>query len=258
MLDLVNLEQRLDSDLSLSAVADTAAGAVAFLAQSGNALRWLSRANVLCRLLLGRRLQVIQERRLWESMERPIGNGENEAGARYHGWDDFMAHGFPAMSGLSKQTCYAALKLAQAAVLRNMPEPELRKFENIGNAFELVKLERKGVRISEELIVAAETLPVGEFRQMAGSGKKATVEVLVDDSDTARRLQWILNFLKMADPDSLLAFQEVLQNAMLQADGNASDALDCIIAACIHQWRQEGLPEFAVSRELSQEVRRSY
>jgi len=106
---------------------------VAFLAQSGNALRWLSRANVRCRLLLGRRLQIIQERRLWESMERPIGNGESEAGARYHGFDDFMTRGFPAMSGLSKRTGYGTLKLAQAAVFRNMSEPELRKFESLGN-----------------------------------------------------------------------------------------------------------------------------
>ena len=115
----------------------------------------------------------------------------------------------------------------------------------------------RGVRISEELIVAAQTLPVEAFRQMTGSGKKATVEVLVDGSDTARRLQWIANILKMADPDSLLAFQEVLQNAMLQADGNATDALDCIIAACIHQWRQEGLPDLPVSRKLSQKDHRS-
>ena len=187
MLDLVNLEQRLDSDLSLSAVADTAAGAVAFLARSGEALRFLNSANVVCRVLLGRQLLAIQERRLWESMERPIGDGESEAGARYHGWDDFMSHGFPAISGLSKQTGYAALKLAQAAVLRNMSEPELRKFENLSNAFELVKLERKGVRITEELIVAAQTLPVEAFRQITGSGKKATVEVtVVDGSDDAR------------------------------------------------------------------------
>jgi hypothetical protein len=243
-----NIEQPLDSDLSFSDLADTAPGALAFLVRSGDALRWLSRANVWCRVLLGRQLQVIQEQRLWESMDRPIGDGESEAGARYHGWDDFMSHGFPAISGLRKQTGYAALKLAQAAVFRNMSEPELGKFESLGNAFELVKLERKGVRITEELIVAAQTLTVEAFRQMTGSGKKATVEVVVDGSDTARRLQWIANILKMADPDSLLAFQEVLQNAMLQADGNPTDAVDCINAACIHQWQQEGLPELEAVR----------
>ncbi|HLN02461.1 MAG TPA: hypothetical protein VK335_24450 [Bryobacteraceae bacterium] len=142
MLDLVNLEQRLDSDLSLSAVADTAADAVAFLVRSGDALRFLNSANVVCRVLLGRQLLAIQERHLWESMERPIGDGESETGARYHGFDDFMSHGFPSVSGLSKQVGYASLKLAQAAVFRNMSEPELRKFENLGNAFALVKLER--------------------------------------------------------------------------------------------------------------------
>ena len=71
-------------------------------------------------------------------------------------------------------------------------------------------------------------------------------------------LQSIADILKMADPESLLAFQEVLQNAMLQAEGNATDAVDCITAACVHQWRQEGLSELPVSRELSQENHRSY
>ncbi len=248
MLDLVNLEQRLDSDLSLNAVADTAAGAMAFLARSGDALRFLNSANVVCRVLLGRQLLAIQERRLWESMERPIGDGESEAGARYHGFDDFMTRGFPSVSGLSKQTGYAALKLAQAAALRNMLEPELRKFENLGNAFELVKLEREGVRIGQELIVAAQTLSVEEFRQMTGSGKKATVEFTVESKDDARVLQSIGDILKRADTDALFKFEQVLVHAMDQAGGNATDALDCIIAACIHQWRQEGLPELAAVR----------
>jgi hypothetical protein len=176
-----------------------------------------------------------------------MGDGERESGARYHGWDDFMSHGFPAISGLSKQTGYAAFKLAQAAVLRNMAESELRKFENLGNAFELIKLERIGVRITEELIVAAQTLPVEAFRQMTGSGKRVTVEVLVDDSDTARRLQWIANILKLADPDSLLALQEVLQNAMLQANRNATDALDCIIAACMSEFGPRALGHRRIS-----------
>ncbi len=248
MGSIATAESQLGTDLSLSAVADTAAGAVAFLVRSGNSLRWLSRANVLCRVLLGRQLQVIQEHRLWESMERPIGDGESEAHAHYHGWDDFMSHGFPAMSGLSKQTGYAALMLAQAAILRNMSEPELRKFESLGNVFELVKLERKGVRIGEELLAAAQTLPVEEFRQITGFGKKAGVGAVVDSSDAARVLQSIVDILKRADTDALLAFQNVLRLAMIQGEENPSDAVDCICAACQHQWQQEGPTEPVVVR----------
>jgi len=80
---------------------------------------------------------------------------------------------------------------------------------------------------------------------MTGVGKRASVEVLVDGSETARRLQSIVDILKTAEPDALLMFHQVLQNAMLQAGGNATDAVDCINAACVHQWQQEGLPELA-------------
>jgi hypothetical protein len=248
MGSIAEIEGQLDSDLNLSAVAPTAADAVACLARIGDALRFLNRANVFCRVVLGRKLQLIQERHLWDRMERPAGDEQKPADGPYHSWDDFMCHGFPRITGWSPRIGYAALTLANSPTLRKLPEPELRKFDNLSNAFQLVKLERKGVVISQKLIAAAQTFSIEAFREMAGFGKKASVEVLVDGSDAARRLQWILNFLKMADPDSLLTFQEVLQNAMLQADGNASDALDCIIAACVHQWRQEGLPELAAVR----------
>jgi hypothetical protein len=192
-------------------------------------------------------------------MKHPTGDEQTPAGRPYHSWDDFLTNGFPQFTGgLSARTGYATLMLAKSQALRKLPEPELRKFENLSNAFQLVKLERKGVVISEELIAAAQTLPVESFRQITGSDKRAVVEVQVDDSDTARRLQWILNFLRMADPDSLLAFQEVLQNALLQSSGNATDALDCTIAACIHQWRQEGILELPASRKLPQKDRPSY
>lgn len=245
MLDLVSLEQRLDSELSFSAVADTAAGAVAFLARSGSVLRLLSSANVFYRVLLGRQLQLIQERHLWDRVERSSGDEQNPPAGPYHSWDDFMTHGFPQITGLSPRTGYAATMLANAPALRNLPEPELRKFENLGNAFELMRLERRGVRVTEELLAAAQTLSVEQFRQKTGSGKKATVAVIVDGSATARVLQSIVDILKRADPDSLLAFQEVLQNAMLQAGGNVTDGVDCINVACIHQWQQEGIAELA-------------
>jgi hypothetical protein len=140
------------------------------------------------------------------------------------------------------------LMLGKSQALLNLSEPELRKFENLGNAFELVRLERRGVRISEELLAAAQTLSVEQFRQKTGSGKKATVAAVVDNSDAARVLQSIVDILKRADPDALLAFQEVLRFAMLQGGENPTDAVDCIRAACVDQWRQEGLPELAAVR----------
>ena len=189
------LKQPLISDLTLSEVADDTAGAVAFLARSGDALRSLSRANVFCRVLLGRQLLVVQQRQLWKEMDAPASDQPNTARASYRSWDDFMAYGFPQITGLSKKTGYAAVMLAKAAVLQKLPESELRKFENLTNAILLVKLERKGVPIHQDLVLAAQTLPVEEFRQMTGYGKKAIVEAVVDNSDVARALQPILAIL---------------------------------------------------------------
>ena len=169
-----------------------------------------------------------------------------------------MAHGFPEITGLSKKTGYAALALAKSPALLKLPESDLRKFENLSNAIQLVKLEQKGIVISAELIAAAQTLPVEAFRQMTGSGKKATVEVVVDNSEAARTLQAIDDILKMADTDALLGLKEVFQHAMLRTDGNATDAVDCVIASYQEQWRQERLPELPASRELSQSHHRRY
>jgi hypothetical protein len=252
------LEQPVDSDLSLGKVADNTADATALLARSGAALRWLSRANVYCRFLLGRQLLVIQERRLWSQMARQVGGDQNATGSAYRSWDDFLAHGFPELTGLTVKTGYAAVMLAKSTALLKLLEPELRKFENLGNAIHLVKLERKGVVITGELIAAAQTLPVEAFRQMTGSGKKAIVEVVVDNSDLARALQPIVDILKMADPNALVGLQEVFGYAMTQGGGNATDAVDCVNAACHEQWRQEGLPELAAPRELSQADHRGH
>jgi len=257
MGSIAEIEGQLDSDLNLSAVAHTAADAVACLARIGDALRFLNRANVFCRVVLGRRLALIQERHLLDWMERPTGDEQNPAGGPYHSWDDFMTRGFPEFTGLNPRIGYAALTLANSPTLRKLPEPELKKFENLGNAFEIVKLERMRVPIADELVVAAQTLTLEEFRQMTGSGKKASVHVIVDGTETARVLQSIVEIQKRADPGALLAFEEVLEHAMEQAEGNPTDAMDCIIAAYREQAHQEGLPEVGGRSSLRRWLRRT-
>jgi hypothetical protein len=116
--------------------------------------------------------------------------------------------------------------LAKSDAMQKLPESELQKFENLGNAILLVKLERRGLPISQKLIADAQTLPVEAFRQMTGYGKKASVEVVVDGSGTARALQPIVDVMRMADAGALVKFHDVLQHAMLQGGGNASAALD--------------------------------
>ena len=100
-----------------------------------------------------------------------------------------MEHGFPRIAGLSKETGYAALMLAKSDALCRLAESELRKFENLSNTILLVKMPRRGVSVTPELIAAAQTLSVKEFRQLAGYGKKATVEAVVESPEVARELQ---------------------------------------------------------------------
>ena len=71
------------------------------------------------------------------------------------------------------------------------------------------------------MIAAAQTRSIEQFRQMTGSGKKASIEAVVEGADTARVLQAIVDILKKADRDVLLAFEEVLETAMDQGEGNA-------------------------------------
>jgi hypothetical protein len=210
-------EQRLDSDLTLGEVADDAAGALAFLARGGEILRFLSRASVYYQVRLGLELMNIQKRRFWSQMERPVRDQPDGTRGPYHSWDDFMSNGAPEITGLSKKTGYAAVMLAKSEALQRLPEPELRKFESLANAIQLVRLERKGVVINGELIAAAQTMTVELFRQMTGAGKKATVEVVVNSSDAARALQVIVDWLKMADPDALRELRLIFYTMMVEA-----------------------------------------
>jgi hypothetical protein len=105
-------------------------------------------------------------------MPQIVGDEQNRAHGHYHSWDDFLVHGFPAISGLSQKTGYAALTLAKSPALLKLAETELQNFQNLSNAFQLVQLERKGVVITSELITAAQTLPVDAFRQMVSAERR--------------------------------------------------------------------------------------
>ena len=228
-----------DLELVPNQLASSPDQAVNFLARSANALRALGRANVFCRIMLGRQLLAMQERQLWLEIPDP---GQPQNRLRFRSWGDFMVHGFPLITGFSCEIGYAAIRLADSEVLRRLPEEELRKFENLANASHLVKLQRQGLRVTDQLISAAQTLPVKEFRLMTGYGKKATVEAVMESREAALELQPILAILKAADLEAIAALRQVFERAMVQAGGSPTDAVDCVIAACREQWRQEEEP----------------
>lgn len=74
---------------------------------------------------------------------------------------------------------------------------------------------------------------------MTGGGKKAMVEAVMESSEAARELQAIVAILKSADAGALAALHAIFDQAMSQAGSNPTDAVDCVVAACMEQWRQE-------------------
>ena len=64
----------------------------------------------------------------------------------------------------------------------------------------------------------------------------------MESREAARELQPILAILKAADLEAIAALRQVFERAMVQAGGSPTDAVDCVIAACREQWRQEEEP----------------
>lgn len=211
-----------------SEIANDAPGSIEFIRNAGQSIRFASAMSVYFRVMMGRQLLRVQERVLWQQFDMP--DCKN--------WSDFLSLGFPRIAGLSRETAYHALQLAKCKAIAALPPAELRRFESLANAVELARLERRGAD-AKAFLEAAMTRPVDEFRALAGNGKRATLEVLLDDGAVAGPLGRIVNWLKRADVDTLQKFWETLERAKLYGGDNPNDSLDAVMAACYFQWASE-------------------
>lgn len=212
-------------------IADDAPGSLEFIQHACQSIRFASAMSVYFRVMLGRQLLRVQERALWQQFGMP------DCGT----WSQFLDLGFPRLAGLSRETAYHALQLAKCKAIAALAPVELQRFECLANAVELARAERNGAN-GAGLLEAAMTKPVEEFRAMLGKGKRATLEVLLDDPVVAGPLGRIVNWLKLAEPAALVAFWETLERAKLYGGDNPTDSLDAIIAACYFQWANEEEP----------------
>ena len=218
-------------------IADDPAGSIEALKGWAASIRFAAAMSVYSRVMMGRQLLRIQELALWQRFDIRTSDGTP---VEIKTWSGFMGRGFRNISGLSRETGYHATQLAGCRTISSLPPSELCRFENLSNAVLLARLEREqGPHVAAGFLQPAMTLSVEDFRALAGKGKRATMEVLLEDPAVADPLGRIVNWFKLASPDALEAFWEVMERAKLYGGDNPNDSLDAIMAACYFQWGQE-------------------
>jgi hypothetical protein len=160
-----------------------AVGALNFLLRVSFNIRALQKATVFYRIMLGRQLVAIRENQLWRDFERrdyrlsPAGKALWDKGGEarhfYKSWYDFLENGFECTTGLHRETGYGAIKLAKSKALSDLPDNELQNFTRLANAIRIVDAERKGVKITSELIQKAMEMPTLTFQNVLVAPVKA-------------------------------------------------------------------------------------
>lgn len=223
------------------------------LRQLASHVRQLHRATVFYRFLLGRQLVGIKQNQLWSQMERrdyrsdPNGIplwGKNEKERFHASWYNFIDQGFGYITGLHRETAYSAIKLAESTALSTLPLKELQSFTRLANALEIVRAERRGLKISSELIHEAHDMPMRQFRQtmeapVGGTQRSKEGSKWSDANGSGRSeqslvMKGIIGFFKTAaarNGEAVNNFWAVLQRAMLSVNQDPGEALESITKA---------------------------
>ena len=214
------------------------------LKEIGATFRELARKELESRLELGRLLIAIQDRTLWKGMK-----------PAYSTWSDFLAEGFPKITGLRTSTAYDAMELAKSETLKEI-SPEERAEIPLSNARTLVRLERAAPkrRLPVETIRKARTMPNAEFRREVGVSRGYPVQVWVADKAVGRQVQRIAEILRNATEDAVRSFADFLGSDDIgKRTGDGIDnKIDLILAICKLAWQnEEAEMERAELRELS-------
>lgn len=206
---------------------DDPAAALKVCLAASDLIRRAGQATVFARIVLGRQLLVIQQKQLWRHYR--VGENPN---VLCMNWDEWMSRGFEHEVGMSRDIGYAALAMAKSPVFSKMPDEQAKQFSSLSNAIELVRVvNRRGGKVSEDLVQKAIDLPVREFRRATGAPEKVPVATLVDGKDRADKLEQIFNFMKGAEVHAIEAFAEALEWARQRSGDSATDSL-----TAIHNW----------------------
>jgi len=224
---VISPTERVDSGLDPGQVVDT----LRYLAAD---LRSLGKATVLCRILLGRHLIVIQTNELWKRIERrdyrtdPSGEPRwlNTAQRTYTSWYNFIEEGFEHITGLHRQTAYSAIKLAHSNALTVLSHQDLLKFKRLANALELVAAERAGVNITADLLVRAQEMPINAFRHATSRSRGQVLNVR--STPLLSQITRVLKAAVVRDTGALNEFWAILQDAMTTANEDPVGAIEHI------------------------------
>jgi hypothetical protein len=204
--------------------------ALTILRQLAVSLAVLQKATVFYRLLLGRQLMEIQAHEYWRRFERrdyrtdPDGRPVwlSEKDRTYSSWYNFIEEGFERITGLNRQTAYAAMKLATSPILAALPVKDLHNFKRLANALELVATERRGVRITPELIAQAQEMTIESFRKVThSSGYARNLPTMV----APRRLLNVLKTVAASDASIVNGFWDAVQSALTTGIRGPADTL---------------------------------
>lgn len=231
--------------------------AVSFLRQAGGLLFKLKNADAYVRLEMGRQLLLIRGQKLWREMEcrnylddrspegRPV--WANEEARRYISWQDFLANGFPIITGLQRRMGYICMTLADSEVLKRLG-PRIREFKSVQNAIEIAMVEKKGDRqVTPAMIEAAATLTREEFAEEFRLDKP----VLAANVEGGGHKQFLVeNLIDALDEDHLQALRNFIERALPRCGDSANDVVDMMEAAVVIDWQNERTAERAQILEV--------
>jgi hypothetical protein len=198
------------------------------IGQIFNGLKVGQAVTVYYRYLLGKQLLLIQNNGLWRELLAP----GIEASSSFTYW---MDEHFPVIAGDCRDTGWSAIRLAKSPAINGADENVIRSMTSVSNAYAIAKAERDGRYITPEIVAAASTTPVAEFREKYLGEKgpsRGALQATTDSAHHARALAEIIATIKNADHRALKTLSTIIRREVLPLAGdNPSDAVDFIISA---------------------------
>lgn len=247
---------RTDWIPSESVVGSNAEDAMQGLQLISSALHKANQANVYCRWIMGKQLDVIQSEGLW----RDIFITDSGPPPSFEQW---VSKEFVALTKFSRETAYGAMKIARAKFLASKTAEEIMEFEQMTNVMTIAIMEQRNRPVTEDLIEKAKTMPVKEFSQIAGMPKGVRKITTTTESETnAASITYLLGVISRADPDGVDEMVGTFKEYMEVCCGNnptdVMDGLNGLMTLAIQepesieQDRRDAIDDYVAYEDLTQ------
>lgn len=211
------------------------------LQKLGDTITVINRANTYFRVLMGLQLAEIRDGQFW--MEPELwADGVPEP----KNWRDWIDNHFAIKSGVSRETGYGAMQIAQSKALLDLGEDGLKQHKSLTNATVLAKLEKNNPEKARELAPLSMDMPAKEFRKIAGvHPERGNVSTITQSPDQADALTLIVERIKDAPADAIRELHTLIEEEVAPTCGdNPGDIVDFTIAALREHVKSEmGQPQ---------------